>query len=262
MFNRFEMRALIRRVSFAKSNRYSVLVVAPAAVGVACIAAIAFQHAAIAQVEKKGFVADLGDRFAAALQNPFAMLNARSPGNRGSGPQHLIKTAGGPHERVLAETREHGPTSGAPSAENLNGPIDGSPIAAASPNGLSGVPFSSGFPSTFSPFAGAFNTPNAFLPFENGGVPLSSSSGSPATPPITGIGNPDSHPPNGTSDPGSPSPPDITDTPPLTAPLPPETTGGGPPTIPVPEPASWSLLLFGVFVVAALRGWQKMKLAI
>jgi hypothetical protein len=263
--NRFDMRALIQRVRFVKKVRRAFFFLAPATLGLACIAAIVFNHEAIAQMERENPFSGLKNRVVAALQNPFAILDERSPGSRGSGPQHLTKTAGSPHERVLAETREHERAPDAPPGVDALDTTGSGPAATIGPDSLSGVPFSSGnAPNVFSPFNGAFGIPNAFLPIANGDAPSPAGTGNPATPPITNVGNPGAFLPTGTGNSEEFPSPIVTDIPPqITTDTPgtPPITGSGTPTIPVPEPASWGLMLFGVLAVAALRHSQKRRLA-
>jgi hypothetical protein len=257
LFSRFEMRSLIHRMWFARNVRHCIFFLAPATLGVACVATIFFHQDAIAQMEKNKTFAGLKNRVIAALENPFAILDERSPGGRGSSPQHLTKTAGGPHERVLAETREHEPPPDASPSVDAPKAAGGGPGAATGPDGLAGMPFSSGnAPNPFSPFDAASGIPNAFLPFANNAA---SGPGNPATLPDS---PPSSLPPIGIGDPGFPPPSTITDIPPPVTTDPPgapPTTGGGTPTIPVPEPASLGLMLFGVLTVAALRHSQKRR---
>jgi hypothetical protein len=254
------MRSLIRRVWFARNARQGIFFLAPATLGVACIAAIVFHQDAMAQMQKNKPFAELRSLLVAALQNPFAILDERSPGGRGSSPQHLTKTAGSPHERVLAETREHEPAPDAPGVDTPKNTGSG-PGAATGSDGLPGMPFSGGnAPNAFSPFDGAFGIPNAFLPFANGAAPSSAGTGNPTTQPITDIGDQGSLPPINTGDAEFPPPSTITDIPPQVTTNPPgtpPTTGSGTSTIPVPEPANWGLMLFGVLAVAALRHSQK-----
>lgn len=260
------MRSLIRRVRFARDARRCLSLLAPMTLGLACIVAVVFHQDALAQMEKKIPFAELKNRVVAALQSPFALLDERSPGGRGSGPQRLTKTTGGPHERVLAETRTHEPAADVPPDVDGSKTSSGSgPAAITGPNGLPAMSFASGeAPNAFSPFDGAFGLPNAFLPFAGGATPPSSGADNPVTLPITGVSDPGSLPPTGTGNAEFPAPPTVTDVPPQISDVPPgapPTTGSGTPTIPVPEPASWGLMLLGFVAVAALRHSKKRRLA-
>jgi hypothetical protein len=186
---------------------------------------------------KKGLAAALKNSIVAALENPLALLDARSPGGRPPGSQHLTKTTSLPHERVLSEVREH-PAPG----------VDGPAIAEDEPvvsDALPDISGQSGDSPASPPINAPFENPGYFFssPGDTGSPP-----GNPATPGAPGgstpgdPGNPSGTPPN---DPGTPGgPPGDPGSPP---------PGGGTPPIAIPEPAGWSLMLFSLLVVATIR---------
>jgi hypothetical protein len=166
---------------------------------------------------KQAIVAALKRRIGAALADPFAVLDERSPGRRSPGALHLTKSGARPHERVLAGVREREPSSDlAPGAEpaafaNIAPAAvapSGAPPGEISGTGGNGylmpgiIGAAPGFPGFGTVFGGG---PAAFVtPPGNGGSP-----GSPNSPPGN-VGNPDS--PN--SPPGNPGKPDSPNSPP------------------------------------------------
>jgi hypothetical protein len=164
----------------------------------------------------------------AALKDPLNLLGERSPGERG--PRVLLSIKG-PHERVLSTVRERGTP--------LPPAVLDSPDTTAAPEVFASIPVippeydippqdQSGSPSSFgsAPFA----------PFFPGAPPNSSG----ITPSAPGV------PPGDTPPPGSPPPPSTTsDIPPV--------------TITLPEPATWAMMILGLFAigVAARRQMRK-----
>jgi hypothetical protein len=185
----------------------------------------------IADPGKRGIVAELKGRIVAALVDPLALLDKRSPGKRNPGALHLTKSGVRPHERVLADVRQREPDPDlVPGAERPAivhiAPAavapSGAPHGDISDTGGNGYPTpgvigaAPGFPWFGTVFGGA---PAALgTPPGNGGNPGSPNSppgsgggnpGSPNSPPGSGGGNPDSpnSPPGNTGNPDSPGTP-------------------------------------------------------
>jgi hypothetical protein len=231
------------------------------AIGLALLA-IAFlavaEHARsdIADPGKRGIIAALKGRIVAALEDPLALLDERSPGRRGPGALHLTKSGARPHERVLADVRQREPGPDlAPGAEPV-ALVDIAPAAVAPPaapprdsTGIGGdgylMPGIIGAPLGFPEFPGAFPGGPAILGMLPG---TAGNPGSPNAPPGTGGGP--NLPPGNTGNPDSPnSPPGNADTPPGGSPP----GGGSPTTISIPEPATWLLMTLGLIVLLAMR---------
>ena len=197
----------------------------------------------------------------AALKDPLNLMAQRSPGERGAGTLLLTKPNRGPHERVLSGVRERPPAAGAPPGESAlpgsgtEGPAAGNapPGSAASPEQIFGAPSPASFQGPLgggTPFG--FFPPTSLVP---GGPPASNTTGAP--PAVL----PDSSVPAAQQIPASPPgelPSLVADTPPafmppgLTPPsdtLPTDTLPAGPPATPIPEPATWLMLLLGLFAV-------------
>ena len=167
----------------------------------------------------RGDLATAKNKFAAALKDPLALFADRSPGARDPGPLHLTK--GGPHERVLAALHHRKP-----------GPLD-SGLTSDGPGDLDLGP--QGVPTLFT---------NDGFPTGDGSFPDTP----PVTfdltsPPVVNPFDPDfpTYPPGG---PNGPNPP--------TGPNPPP-NGPNPPPTGAPEPASWTLMLFGLVAPVAVE---------
>lgn len=205
---------------------------------------------------KAGVAVALKNRIVAALENPLALLDARSPGGRRPGPLHLTKAAPAPHERVLSEVREHPVAASIPGADGPaitdNGPVVPGALPDVSDQG-SNSPISS-------PFNAPFNLPGTFLAPGGGAGLTPGNPGDPSSPGTPGgsssgitpgdPGNPSSTPPG---DPGVPATPPGDPGPP--------STGGSTPVITIAEPASWSLMLFGLLVLVKIRHRRQRCLA-
>jgi len=232
----------------------------------------------------------LKDQVVAALTDPFALLDRRSPGRRRAGILHNTKTATLPHERVLAGIRQRdippgflAPPQAGPAladhsaASDENGPSifapppnavsDVSPAVTFSPAGgslvLGSMDSPLGLPGFFTnPFVGPFasNIPPGGPGTSNPpGGPGITDSPPPAGPEITpDIPGPDTPP--GTCC-GTGTPPGPPDTPPGTC-CGPDTPPGPPDTPPattLAEPASWTLMILGLVVLARMRRKQRRR---
>lgn len=196
---------------------------------------------------KAGVAAALKNRIVAALENPLALLDVRSPGGRPSGPLHLTKAALPPHERVLSEVREHPVPASIPGA---NGPVvaDNAPVV---PSALPDVSDQGSNSPASSPFTPPFDIPGAFRSAGSGTGSPPGNPGDPGTPggiPPGDPGNPSGTPPG---DPGIPGAPPGDPGPP--------STGGGTPVTTIPEPASWSMMFFGLLVALKIRARRQRK---
>ena len=174
----------------------------------------------------------------ALLNDPFNLLDERSPGGRGPRVLLSIKV---PHERVLSTVRERA----LPLPPAVDNPAFATSEAVASipiippeyetlpPDPVAGAPsFPSSLPTTPLDYpnivAGGAPTPNAPAPtaVSSGGAPTPSVPAPPA------------------ASPGSPPTPN--------APVPPPALPGAPltpGTIVVPEPATWAMMILGLFVI-------------
>jgi hypothetical protein len=201
------------------------------------VAVAEYARSDIAEPGKRGIIADLKGRIVAALADPIALLNERSPGRRGPGALHLTKSGARPHERVLADVRQREPSSGLVPGAEPAAIVNIAPAAVAPsggpPGNISGtggngnlmpgiIGAAPGFPWFGTAFGGG---PSVFgTPPGNGGNPDSPKSPPgntgnpdiPGSPPGNGV-NPDSPtspPVTVSSNPGSPdSPPDNPDNP-------------------------------------------------
>ncbi|HEY1876549.1 MAG TPA: PEP-CTERM sorting domain-containing protein [Rhizomicrobium sp.] len=267
------------------------LLIGLALLAISCVAVAEYARSDIADPGKRGIIAALKGQVLAALKDPLALLDKRSPGRRSPGALHLTKSGTRPHERVLADVRQREPDSDlAPSG----GPVafvDISPAAAAPPiappgdisgtgdngylmPGIIGAPL--GFPvygTAFPAGPAVFGTPSGNG--SNPGSPNSPPGNTGSQPPGTGDSpnSPNSPPgdtggqPPGTSDspdspnsppgdtggqpPGTGDSPDSPNSPPGDTGSPP---GSGPPTtIQIPEPATWLLMILGLTVLLAMR---------
>jgi len=164
----------------------------------------------------------------AALKDPLNLLGERSPGGRG--PRVLLSIKG-PHERVLSTVRDRPPPLGIP-------PLVDNPVVATVPEIVASIPVMPpeyDIPPQEQPVGpSSFGAP-PFLPFLPGALP-NSPGVTPGSPGVT---------PGDTPTPGSP--------------LPPPTTSDIPPTIALPEPATWAMMILGLFAigVAARRQMRK-----
>jgi hypothetical protein len=174
----------------------------------------------IAGPGKHGIIAELKGRIVAALVDPLALLDKRSPGRRNPGALHLTKSGVRPHERVLADVRQREPDPDLVPGAERPAIVNIAPAAVAPsgapPGNISGIGGNGypmpgiigaapGFPWFGTAFGGAPVAPGT--PPGNGGNP-----GSPNSPPGNGGGNPDgpNSPPGNAGNPGNPdSPPDI-----------------------------------------------------
>jgi hypothetical protein len=157
----------------------------------------------------------------AALQDPLALFAERSPGRRDARALHPLKSIKGPHERVLSTVRERP----VPPAVNL-------PVFAAVPEAVASIPIIP--PQYDTQPAGQITPPVAFFP------------GPPAFfpgPPIFFPPSPPSLPPTGV--------PPVTVVPPPTPETPP------PITIVLPEPATWAMMILGLFAIGLRRRVRK-----
>ncbi len=179
---------------------------------------------------------DIGSKtILAALVDPLALLDERSPGNRGPGVLLSIKPDR-PSERVLSTVRDR-----EPALDNL--PVVGMdiPPETLTPPGIipgnSTLPQDTGLGTPFVP---------PFLPGPGGSPGFGFTPGAP-TPPQNTPTPPGDTPPGDTPPPGTPP-----GTPPSDTPTPPGTPGTPTPPIiiTVPEPAPWTMMILGLFVIA------------
>jgi hypothetical protein len=180
-------------------------------VSLAFVAAIEHGNPAISKAIRRKIIA--------ALKDPLNLLDERSPGGREPGVLLSIKR---PHERVLSTVRERAPPLGVP-------PTVDNPLVAAAPEAVASIPI---VPPEFDTLPqDQAATPPPFAPF----FPFA-----PLDNPITPVGTPTPIIPGGTPTPiipgGTPTPPE---------------TPGTPPTIIIPEPASWAMMILGLFAIAA-----------
>jgi hypothetical protein len=212
-----------------------LLPLAPVVVGLFFIAAAEYGHGATAAIRKNGVASALKRQLVAALANPLALLDARSPGGRPPGPLQSTKPDIVPHERVLAEEREHTPPAAAIPAADTPPAADRTPVGAGAPSGL--APGGSDIvPASLSPFSSPFGLGGPFLPIPVGrGTETPGGPGDIAGIPPGDLGDVPDVPIDGDGPPGTDSPP-----------------GGVPPVIPVPEPASWSLMAAGLVAAAGM----------
>lgn len=173
------------------------------------------------------------EKIIAAIRDPLSLFSDRSPGERRPGVL-LASKKGGPQERVLSTVRDRPQTADIP--PGTDGPIftAGPPAFESS----SGAPPADQF--TAPP---AFGPPFSSMPFLYPGPPPSGEippGGPPPGGPPPG-GPPPGGPPPGGPPPGGPPP----GGPPPGGPPPGEPPGT--PPIPIPEPATWTMMLFGLF---------------
>ena len=246
------------------------LLIGLALLATSCLAVAEYARSDMADPGKGGIIAALKGQVLAALKDPLALLDERSPGRRRTGALHLTKSGTPPHERVLADVRQREPS---PDVAPNAGPVafvDIAPAAvappAAPPGNISGtggdgylMPGIVGAPLGFPVYGAAFPAGSAVFgtPPGNGG-----NSGTPNSPPGTG-GGPNS-PPGNT---GNPPPGDTGSPPPSNSGNPPPGDTGGPPpgdtgsppgsgpptTIQIPEPATWLLMPLGLIVLLVMR---------
>ena len=235
---------------------------APAALGLAFIAAAGYSHVATTSFGAISLVSALKNQFAAGIDGPLALLDERSPGGRGDGPLQMTKSGNKPHERVLSEVREHSPTDSAPGT-SPPAAADDAPPSATTPNATPATPGQANTaPTSFSPFNAPFGTPGIFAPAANN---LASTPGN-DNPPNT-ISNPGNATASSPSDgPAATTAPDVLNNP-ADPPsnnsnnfgTPPSTTNQLPSgdqstsLTDIPEPASWTMLAFGLLVFSAIR---------
>lgn len=192
-------------------------------------------YVAVAEPNARSLAKGIGHEILAALNDPLALFSQRSPGWRIAGRLLSTKGKSGPHERVLSTVRDRETPE---IADN------------AIPNSVATIPIippQYDVPPTDQVIGALpFLPPVPFMPtgFIPGGTP--NPPGLPPGPP--GGPNPPGPPgppgePNPPGPPGGPNPPGPPDT------SPPDK----PPIIPIPEPSTWTLLLFGLLVVAAVR---------
>jgi hypothetical protein len=188
----------------------------------------------------------------AALKDPLALLSERSPGNR-TGALISIKGKTGPSERVLSSVRDRPDTNAAPVQLDIPAGAFAPPqfqeaeLAPSQPADTPFVPTSPFGSSSVTP-GGAPAAPTFFIPPSSGFFPGETQSASPPAasgPP--GSTPPGSTPPGGTTPGGTPP----GDTPPGGT-TPGETPPGGS-TVVLPEPATWSMMILGLFAAGALR---------
>jgi hypothetical protein len=172
----------------------------------------------------------------AALKGPLDLFAERSPGGRGARALISIKPIKGPHERVLSTVRER--PAGIP-------PVVDSPIFTASA-AVASIPMippqydSQPVDRFFAPPPAAFfpGSPQGFIP---GSPPQGLVPGSPPSEPIVPPTGPDVPPIIvGPPPPGTPVPPSVPETPP-------------PVTIVLPEPATWAMMILGLFAIGLRR---------
>ena len=186
------------------------LVLVPFLAGLSFGAVVELGHPANGKV---GTAAGGGGALMAALEDPLALFEARSPGGRGAGTLLSTKpglAAAGPEERVLADVRQRDPGI-APGTD----PVFGIGPDAIAPGGSpplddpgAGGPSSGGSPSD-PPSGDSFGAPGSSPFFSNPGQAL-------IQPPSAGA------PPG---DPGIPA---------------------------VPEPATWAMLIIGFFAIGSV----------
>jgi hypothetical protein len=184
----------------------------------------------------------------ALLNDPLNLLDERSPGGRGS---RVLLSIKGPHERVLSTVRER---------ESPIPPVVDNP-AFATPEAVASIPM---IPPEYetppsdqligSPSFPSFNptTPLDYPNIAAGGAPTPNV---PVAPAVSSGGAPTSQapaPPAGPAD-GTPAP---------SARVPPPALPGTPPTpgiTVVPEPATWTMMILGLFAIGAgvRRGARK-----
>jgi hypothetical protein len=223
------------------TRRRRALLLAPVLLSLFFGAAAEYGLRDIRSADKEGIFPALKGIIVAALKDPFALFDERSPGSRSPGALYLTKSSTGPHERVLSQVREREPAPDlTPGADN---PVfaDSVPAVASPPVAVSGdLPNGQDSVSHFPSF---INTPPGFpgIPAASGGSPggTDTAPGGPG-----GIDTPPGNPGGTDTPPGGPG---GTDTPPGNRGGTPGDTP--PPTIAIPEPATWALMILGLLSV-------------
>jgi hypothetical protein len=200
----------------------------------------ALLFAVVAEFGGAAFSLGTKNLFLAALQDPLSLFAERSPGRR-AGPLLSTKAKAGPHERVLSTVRDREPAN--PVFADIAGPFATIPII---PPQYDAPPLdiATGEPQPFFPPAPPF-PPGFFFPgeFPPGNPPGANVPPGEILPP--GTNPPPGTPPPETNPPGPPiTPPG---TPPITPPGTPPVTPPG--VIPIPEPATWTMMVLGLFAV-------------
>jgi len=195
----------------------------------------ALLFAAIAEFGGAAFSLGTKNLLLAALQDPLSLFAERSPGRR-AGPLLSTKAKAGPHERVLSTVREREPAN--PVFAEAPAPIADIPII---PPQYDAPPLdiATGEPQPFFPATPPV-PPGFFIPGE-----LPGTNNPPGNPP----GNPPDNPPG--TPPGNPPGENPPGTPPgENPPGPPITPPGNPPVVtPIPEPATWTVMVLGLFAL-------------